>query len=322
MSQPVAPPDSLDTLPFAVLIDEAWRSTRRHARAILVPLAIALAPAALLLQVISALLNLQMLGDAGNLDFTRFCGTFAIAIAAMLVVGLYFLGVYGTMMVTATQVAAGEPPAIRQALRFYLRPRVWATDLLAWLVTGLGFVACILPGLLLLAAWSLRLPVMAREGLYGWASLQRSWELLAHNPSRQLLRHPLLKVLALFVLGIVLAYAVSLVVQLPALVASQVMIFRQMSGGETADPQAALRATFWLTIPAGVIGALAQLAVQLYVDLATAHLYLDQRRRKEGLDIASALDRLLGPTAGPPTPASDDALAGGAGPAGIPPPPS
>jgi hypothetical protein len=90
----------------------------------------------------------------------------------------------------------------------------------------------------------------------------------------------------------VLAYAVAFLVQAPALVVSQLMLFRQLAEGETADPQAAMRATLWLTIPAGVLGALAQLAVQLYVDFATAHLYFDQRRRKEGSDLATALDQL------------------------------
>ena len=119
-----------------------------------------------------------------------------------------------------------------------------------------------------------------------------------------LLRHPVLKVLLLFLLGGVLAYAVSLVVQMPATIASQVMMLRAVSRGEQVDPQALVRATLWLTIPAGVIASLAQLAVTLYVDFATSHLYYDQVRRKEGADLSSALDRLLGGGgAAPPAPA-------------------
>ena len=113
MSQPLVPPPlaGLDTLPFTVLLDESWRSTRRHVRAILVPLMLALAPAALAMQVISALLNLRMIsGAGGDLDFASFCGTFAIGLGLMLVVGLYFMALYGTMMVAATDAAAGETP--------------------------------------------------------------------------------------------------------------------------------------------------------------------------------------------------------------------
>jgi hypothetical protein len=87
---------------------------------------------------------------------------------------------------------------------------------------------------------------------------------------------------------------------MPAMIVSQVMVMRGMSRGEGADPQALVRATLWLTIPAAMISTLAQLAVQLYIDFATAHLYLDQVRRKEGADLGSALDRILG--AGPEVP--------------------
>ena len=326
MSEPLppAPPAaaaqaSLDTLPFAVLIDEAWRATRRNARTILVPLLLALAPASLLMQVLVALWNLQLMGgDPASLDFTRMCGTLAIGGLAMLLIGFYFLGVYGTMMVASVRAVAGESPAVGPSARFYARPGVWGTDLLAWVLVMFGFLACIVPGLLLMAAWALRVAVMEREGTRGWAAMTRSWELLSHNPSGQVLRHPLLKALALFVLGIVLAYAVSFVIQLPAIVVSQVMIFREMARGEAADPQAAMRATLWLTIPAGVLGSLAQLAVQLYVDFATAHLYFDQRRRKEGTDLEAALDRLAGGWG-----AAGGPLAGTAGaPGGAVPPPA
>lgn len=302
MSTPIsAPTPQLDTIPFAVLIDEAWKSTRSWARAILVPAAVLLAPAALVMQVLVGLWNVSLVGmDPGRFEPGRFCGTFALGMVGAFAVGLYFLAVYGCVMVTAVRVLGGEPLSWRQSLRFYLRPRVWGTDLLAWVLIMLGLVACILPGLFLMAAWGLRLPVMVREGRSGWDALKRSWELLAHNPSGQLLRHPVLKVLLLFVLGGVLGYAISMVVQMPAVIVSQLMMVRGMSRGEGADPQALMRATLWLSIPAGVLAALAQLAVQLYVDFATAHLYLDQVRRKEGADLGSALDRMLGTA--PPAP--------------------
>ena len=296
MSEPLLPgtAPALDTVPFAVLIDEAWRATRAWARAILLPAALLLAPAALVVQVLVAMWNLSLVGmDPARLELGRLLGTLALGMVGLLVVGLYFVALYGCVMVAAIRALGGEAPSMRQCLRFYLRPRIWATDLLAWLLTGIGFIFCIAPGLFLLAAWGLRLPVMVREGRYGWDALRRSWELVTYNPSGQLLRHPLLKVLLLFVLGAVLGYAVSLVVQAPALIVNQVVMFRAMSRGESVDPQAVLRATLWLSIPAGVLAALAQLAVQLYVDFATAYLYLDQVRRKEGSDLGSALDRLL-----------------------------
>jgi hypothetical protein len=297
-----AAPPVLDTLPFAVLIDEAWRSTRAWGRAILLPAAMLIAPAALLIQVAVGMANLSLVGmDPASFEPARFCGTLALGALAALIVGVYYTAVQSAVMIVAVRSLASETPSLRRGLRFYVRPRVWGTDLLAALLVGLGLMACILPGLFLAAAWSLRLAVMVREERFGWDALRRSWELLAHNPSGQLLRHPVIKVLLVFVLGGVLACAVSMLVQMPAVLVNQVMMVRAMGRGEAVDPQELVRATLWLSIPAGVLAALAQLFVQLYVDFATAHLYYDQVRRKEGADLSAALDRLLGAT--PPAPA-------------------
>jgi uncharacterized membrane protein len=312
MNDPLAaPPPSLETMPFAVLVDEAWKSSRRHARRLLVPAMVALAPAALGLQVVSALWSLQMFGAdpavGGGLE--SMLGTLVLVIAAMLLVGAWFVVVYGTLQVATVEALARPeaPPTLAASARVFARPRVWGTDILAWMLIGFGTLACLLPGLLLLAAWSLRLPVMVREGRYGFRALQRSWELLAHNPGRLLSRHPMLKVGLLFLLGMVLGYAVNLVIQLPAIVVSQVVMFRELAQGEAGDPAGAMKATLWLTIPSGVLAAMAQLSVQLYLDFAVAHLYFDQRRRKEGADLAAGLDQLLG--AGRPSPLGE---AGGA----------
>lgn len=304
MSQPPsASAAPLDAIPFAVLIDEAWRSTRAWARAILLPAAVVLAPAALLMHVLMGLWQMSLVGmDPSRFEPSRFCGTIALGMVGMLAVGIYFAALYGCVMVATVRVLGGQPPSLRESARFYLKPRVWATDLLAWILTMLGFMFCILPGLFLLAAWALRLPVMVREGRFGWDALRRSWELLGHNPSGRILRHPLLKVLLVFVLAAVLGYAVSLVVQMPVMIANQMMMVRAMTRGEAVDPQALVRATLWLAIPAGVLAALAQLAVQLYVDFVTAHIYLDQVRRKEGADLGAALDELMGGGAAPSGP--------------------
>jgi len=297
---PLAPAARLDTIPFAVLIDEAWKSTRTWARTILLPAALLLAPGALAMQVLAGFWNLSLIATMQSARFERACGTFGIGILGMLVASLYFLAVYGCVMVAAIRALGGEKPALGPCLRFYAQPRVWGTELLAWFLITLGFLACIVPGLVLVSAWKLRMPVMVREGRFGWDALKRSWELVGHNPSGDWVRHPLLKVLLLFVLGAVLAYAIALVVQMPAAIISQMMVVRNMSRGAGVDPQEAVRATLWLTIPAGTIAALAQLGVQLYVDFATAHLYLDQVRRKEGADLGSALDRLMGEAPPPP----------------------
>jgi hypothetical protein len=303
MMQPAMDAASFDTIPFAVLVDEAWRATRRHAKSILGPAALALLPGALGLQIVIAFANISLVGmnPVAN-GFGAFCGTFALAMAAAFVFALWFAVVFGTMTITVVRVCTGEEARFWPTMRFYLRWRVWGTDLLARVLIGLGTLACLLPGLLLASAWAARLPVMALEGRVGMAALSRSWEVLGYHRSRDWTRHPLLKVVLLFVLGAVLGYAISFVIQAPALIVNQVLMFRAMTRGGGVDPQALVRSTLWLSIPTGVLAALAQLAVQLYVDFAITFLFLDQRRRKEGGDLHAALDVLAGaaPAAGAP----------------------
>ncbi|HVS03188.1 MAG TPA: hypothetical protein VMT16_10505 [Thermoanaerobaculia bacterium] len=285
---------TLRVLPFALLVDEAWRSTRRGFRAIWVPLAVALAPAALALQVVANVWNLQLLGVDESTDLGLMCGSVLLLLALALLAGLYFFFLYGTMMVAVLHTLDRGDPDLRGSLRTFLRPGIWGTHLMAWALTLLGYLACLLPGLLLMAAWGLRLPVMVEEGRLGFAALGRSWELLSHNPSGSLLRHPLLKMMLVFLLAIVLGYSVALAIQMPALAVTQWMMFREVAAGEAADPEAVVRATLWLTIPSGVLASLAQLAVQLYFDFLVAHFYFDQRRRREGQDLEAALAELAG----------------------------
>ena len=101
-------------------------------------------------------------------------------------------------------------------------------------------------------------------------------------------------------LGVVIGYAVAMLIQFPANMVSQVMVFRDLSGGELADPRSAVIDTLWLTVPSGVLASLAQLAVTLYLDFVIGHLYLDQRRRREGWDLEVSLSRLESTLPGAP----------------------
>jgi hypothetical protein len=282
----------LETLSFAVLVDEAWRSTRSHFRALFLPFALALAGPALVLQLFSVLWSLYAMGlgtDAGA-DF--FCGAALLAAAGGLAVAVGYFLVFGSLMVAASQACAGQATSFATAFRAFLRPRLWGTELLAWILIGLGLMACLVPGLFLLALWALRLPVATLEGHGGFSALGRSWELLTHNPSGIVWRHPAPKAFLLIVLGVVLAYAVTMVIELPFSLLSFWLSMREAMAGLEPGAGGMLRTVLWLSVPAGVVAAMAQLAVQLYVNFAVAHLYLDQRRRKEGTDLEEELGRL------------------------------
>jgi len=316
MSEPLRLDATLDTIPFAVLVDEAWRATRTHWRALLGPAALALLPGALGLQVVMAMVNLTLVEiTPGASELGAFLGTIALGVALGLLFLVWIGVVFGSLEVAVVHACTGQQPRFGPAARFYLRPRVWGTDLLARICMVLGMVACVVPGLLVACAWAGRLPIMVLEGRTGLDALRRSWQTLMHNRGRDWTRHPLVKVVLLFVLGAVLGYAVSLVIQAPALIVNQLIVMRGMARGSGVDAQAVVRATLWLSIPTGVLAALAQLGVQLYMDFAITFLVLDQLRRKEGLDLRAALDEIERREPRPPEPPPPEPLS----PLGIPP---
>lgn len=282
--------EGIRVLPFSLLVDRAWRITRTHLRGLFVPLALVLGPVALVLNLANGYWSIEATRPSG--DPFASCGLFVILFGLVLAGMVAIWAIYGVLMVATVRLTAGEPLSWGRDLRFFLHPRVWGTDLLAWCLIFLGFLACILPGIVLMTMWGLRMPVMVREERFGFAALSRSRELLRNRSGAGWTRHPLLKMFLVVVLGIVLSYAVSLAVQLPPTLAGQLLMIREMAAGEAGDPETMMRAVLWLTIPAGVLASLAQLAVKIYLDFVIAFLHRDQWRRREGRDLEAALDRL------------------------------
>lgn len=282
--------ERLRVLPFPLLVDEAWRVTRRGFRALFPPLALGLAPVALVMNLASGYWSVEAV-EAGSDPFAS-CGVLLL-VFAVLIAGVAAMWVlYGVLFVAVVRLAAGQGLDWGAATRTFLHPRVWGTDLVAWLLVGLGFLACIVPGILLMAIWGLRIPVMVFEGRYGGRALSRSWELLGGAPGSPWTRHPLLKMLLIVVLGTVLGYAVAVAIQLPPSLLTQLLMFREVAAGVAADPGSLMRSVLWLTVPVGVVASLAQLALRIYLDFVVALFYFDQWRRREGGDLDAALDRL------------------------------
>ncbi|MDX1632014.1 MAG: hypothetical protein R3234_09145 [Thermoanaerobaculia bacterium] len=288
--------DRLRILPFPLLVDEAWRVTRAHVRRLFVPLALVLGPVALVLNLANGYWSMEAVRPTG--DPFASCGLLLLLLGLVLAGMVAIWGIYGVLMVATVRLTAGDPIDWGRDLRFFLHPRVWGTDLLAWILISIGFLACILPGVVLMTMWGLRMPVMVREGRFGFAALSRSRELLRNRGGAPWTSHPLLKMFLVVVLGIVLGYAVTLVVQLPPTIAGQLLMMREMAAGEAADPASTMRAVLWLTIPAGVLASLAQLGVRIYLDFVIALLHRDQWRRREGRDLEAELDRLQGASVG------------------------
>jgi hypothetical protein len=157
----------------------------------------------------------------------------------------------------------GEAPEWRESLRFArsrLRPLLWLTFIQA-VLTGLGFVACIIPGIWLAVSWAVAVPAMLTEDVRGRAALGRSFRLVRHR------WWPTLGTLALgFILAAILGGAIT--------------------GAVTAlsftDVNDSLLATLLVEAIAGTISGV--LVTPFQAALATI-IYFDLRVRKEGFDL-------------------------------------
>ena len=130
-----------------------------------------------------------------------------------------------------------------------VRPRVLGTSVLVGLCVLVGCALCLLPGLFLGLLFSMILPVMVAEGRYGVDAMTRSAQLTRYNPRGDFGSSPLLKVFLIFFLGYLLSGAVGLAVQLPFIVAQQILMFRAAAEG-SGDPAEVMSAAIWLQVPA------------------------------------------------------------------------
>jgi uncharacterized membrane protein len=294
-----------ETLPFRVLLDEAVRHARRHFRRIYPSVAIplALVSAALPLAQLVFLRSMPTPGQTGPSPVAMMQG-FGLFIGVMVVWFVVYMLGYGALLAAVVDAVAGRDVSMGRAWRLMLRPRILGTLVLSGLAVGLGFLLCLLPGLYLALLFSLTLPVMVEESVFGTRALRRSAELTRYNPQRQLDADPRLKVFLIFFVGALLGYVVNLVVQLPFIVVQQVMMFRDVAAGNRPDPTAVMARLTWLQVPSQVLGMLTNIAIQLYVGFGLCLLFFDVKQRKEGLDLETAVARLVESRLGHPPPAA------------------
>lgn len=281
-------------VPLRILLDEAARLGRRHFTRIFLPVAVPVAAAQVLMVVVQVRFMGSMAGGGDPAPAQVFTGLADFFAAILLFLAVYSLG-YGAMGAAAVDAAAGRELHLGRSWRFVLRPRVVATLFTMGLAISAGMMCCFLPGLWLLLLLGFALPAMVEEGEVLAGAWRRSSQLTRYNPQRRLAASPMLKIFVFLVVGMILSYAVSLVVQMPLIVAQQFLVFREAASG-AADPETLLYDPrwLWLQVPSTAIGSLAQSAVVLYLSFGMALLYFDVRRRREGLDLEAALDELLG----------------------------
>lgn len=288
-----APPPA-QPLPFRLLLDEAVRQARRHFRRIYPAVAIPLALLAGLLPLSQWLFfrALTTAGRSGPTPGAMMRGMAGFWLVMLVYMAVYWLG-YLVLFASAVDALAQRPLSMGDAWVRMLRPRVFGTLLLSAVVTGLGFLACILPGIYLGLLLSLTLPVIVDDGLWGTAAMRRSAELTRYNPQRALDADPRFKVFVIVFLGTLLGYVIGTLVQLPMIVVQQVMMLRETAGGRHTDPTAMMTRLTWLQVPSQILGVLTSTAVHLYVCFGLALLYVDVKRRREGVDLEAAVAQLV-----------------------------
>jgi hypothetical protein len=290
-------------MPFSQLLDEALRWSRRHVRAIALPIAVPVCGAAGLMMLLQGFFfynAFPAMGQKGSVpDLTAFFSAFAgIFLAALLLIFVQFLG-YAAMIVAATEAVAGRPVSMGHAWRFVVGLRPFGTMLLAGVAVTVGMMCCLLPGMYGALILSMTLPVMVSESVYGIRALQRSLDLTQYNPAGRFTTDPRVKIFVMLFVGYLVGAAVGMIVQIPVMIVQQVLMYRMMGSAEGADPTAIMPALMakmaWIQVPSAMISTFAQLLMHLYISFGLALLYFDLRFRKEGSDLETAIVEMGGP---------------------------
>ncbi len=289
----------IEPLPFRLLVDEAMKLTRRHIRRMYLPVAQPVAFS----QALVPLAQMLVFGNAFSptLEPASMIAGMAGFFGVVLVTGFVWGLGYGALLVAATEALSEAGVAMGRAWRTMLRPRVLGTSLLTALALLVGCVLCLLPGVFLALAFSLVVPVMVAERIYGTTALARAVSLVRQNPEGRFATHPMVKVFLILVIGYVLGTIAGLIVQLPFMIAQQVLMFRAAAEGRT-DPMELMTTMTLLQVPAGVLNALAATVVQVYLSFVLALFYFDLRRRQEGGDLERAIQEMAGTAPGTPPP--------------------
>ena len=290
---PVSNATTRGPMPFTLLLDEALRRTRAHFRAIFPSIGL---PVAVLTTIVAAVqtVNVQRVFQS---EGQRPSATMMMMWSPAIILAAVVLGILAGLAYLAGQVAvldaqAGRPVDMKRAWTFAVRPAVWGTALLSGLLIIVSFVLCILPVFYVAPLLSFVVPVMVEEGRFGTGALSRSAEPARFNPSRQLLEHPIVKILLLMLVTTLLSYLAGVVVALPFQIPMFIDLFRKAMAGQE-DVVGAMARWMWLQVPAQFLSALARMAIYIYSAFGIALLFADVRWRREGIDLRSEIDALF-----------------------------
>jgi len=288
-----------EPLPFRLLVDEAMKLTRRHFRQMFVPVALPIALAQSVVPLAQSLAFRQGLFAPAPEPAAAILGMLGFITVALLATAAWGLG-YGALLVAATEAQTGAGVSMGRAWRTMLQPRVLGTSFLIAMSLLVGCALCFVPGVFLAILFSLAVPVMVVERIYGTTALARAAAIVRENPEGQFATSPMLRVFLIMVIGYVLSAAVGLLIQMPLIIIQQVVMFRAAAEGQMADPIELMSKMTLFQVPASFLNALAGTAVHIYLSFALSLFYFDLRRRQEGSDLEAAVREMEGQEPEPP----------------------
>jgi hypothetical protein len=298
----------LRALSIGEILDVAIKIYLRNAWTLFRVVLVVVAP----VQVVSALIKASAVSSGNALDTssdtTVSSHDVAYALSAFLAVTI--LGVLASTIANGACFKAisdaylGERPTWRSSLRFAfarIHSILWIT-ILGGLLTGLGTILCIIPGIYLWAAFAVAVPAMLTEGVKGSKALGRSRELVTGR---------WWGTFGVVLLGSILA----------GIVSGAIGFVARLAGG-TADANSV--AGFLVNTISGTLGSMVGTP---FTAAFVIVLYFDLRVRKEAFDLQLLAER-IGLTAPPeggyrpaPGPAPAPRPMGDAAPPYWPPPP-
>lgn len=277
-------------MPFRLLIDEAIRQSRRHFRALYLPVAIPVAVLATMVTVAQALwFPSLMRGDASSLGMLP-----GIYLLMFIYLGIILIA-YMALQVGVIDALNGRAVDMKRAWSFAMRGRVLGTLVLGYMAFIASFLCCCLPVLYVGPLVALLPPIMVDEGRSGADVFRRSADLINYDPGQGFFERPIVKVFLFLFVGVLISYLLGLLVALPFQIPMYIDIFRQAASGQDAMPN--VSRWIWLQVPAQFLNALVSTAVYVYMAFGVALLFYDTRGRKEGVDLRSEIDEVFG---GPP----------------------
>jgi hypothetical protein len=226
------------------------------------------------------LLALQMFGVIYNppQPFTPTFGFPLFSIVMLVVQLIVMLVIYAaTHAATVTAVSrlylggSASVVEVYSAIRGKILLVVWMMVVLG-IASGVGFLFCIIPGVVLWLLFFLSVPV---------AILERKGLIDAATRSAELTRGWRFHILAIYLLYIVLIYVFTILWEIPVLLLG----FMASSGDPTAMPT-------WVLVVVAIGSFFTSCLATPLLSIATALVYYNQRVRNEGFDLEHMMSML------------------------------